>query len=414
MHASGFFRFGIVLVALGLCAIPWVPVWGMEPPRLTPLAIAPDWSWLDAYQGKLRRSELLRALDEHYAPGGTAAGWIEVGPRAVRVKAGGNTWKEIALAPEGTATDRGHARRFWRKAREMGPAPAGRPLQGVRIAIDPGHLGGSWARMEERYFQMPTGQPVMEGDLTLQVAKKLQPQLEKLGAQVTLLRKSDLPTTRERPETLKPAAEADLNGSPTQERIRLHSELFFYRISEIRARARLVNEQIQPDVVVCLHLNAEDWGEPESPQLVPRNHFHTLVNGCYGPKELGFDDVRAEMLEHLFAGTADESVPLSETVAEAVAEESGLPPFTYFSSNARRVGKGPYVYARNLLATRLYRAPVVYLEPYVMNSGPIWRRVQAGDYTGTRSVQGVPTKSLVSEYAAGVAAGLARYYADNR
>jgi hypothetical protein len=220
--------------------------------------------------------------------------------------------------------------------------------------------------------------------------------------------------TTARPKSLKAAAAADLSGSPNAERIRLHSELFFYRISEIRARAEAVNEKLKPDLVVCLHFNAEEWGNPENPQLIPRNHLHALVNGCYGARELEWDDVRAEMLEHLFTRTAEESVPLNETLAEALAEVSGLPPFTYFSSNAKRIGEGPYVYARNLLANRLYKVPVVFLEPYVMNSSPVWKRVQLGDYRGLKSVEGESVASILSEYASGVVDGLARYYSERR
>jgi hypothetical protein len=157
-------------------------------------------------------------------------------------------------------------------------------------------------------------------------------------------------------------------------------------------------------------LNAEEWGEPEHPQLQPRNHLHALVNGCYGARELEWDDVRSEMLAQLFERTTSEALPLTEAVVGALAEETGLPPFTYFSPNARRVGGTAYVYARNLLANRLYRAPVVFLEPYVMNSEPVWKRVQMGDYAGEKTVEGVPRKSLVSEYASGVAEGLARHY----
>jgi hypothetical protein len=78
------------------------------------------------------------------------------------------------------------------------------------------------------------------------------------------------------------------------------------------------------------------------------------------------------------------------------------------------VGSGPFLYARNLLATRLYKAPVVFLEPYVMNSAPVWKRVQMGDYAGQRAVGGGLSKSLVNEYADGVVSGLSRYYSTAR
>jgi N-acetylmuramoyl-L-alanine amidase len=376
--------------------------------RSSPLAGAVDWTWLRACDGVLTRSQFVKLLDEMYAPNGAAAGCIEVGERAVRIRTGDDVWTEVAFAPEGVPTKA--PERFWRTPSEMGAASLERPLKGVRVAIDPGHLGGDWAKMEGRFFQMGRSRPVREGDLTLAVAKKLKPQLEKLGAEVQLLRTSSRPLTPDRPKTLLGPAAAELKGSPTPERLQTQSELFFYRISEIRARAQQVNQRWKPDVVLCLHFNAEEWGEPEHPQLQPRNHLHALVNGCYGAKELDWDDVRSEMLAQLFERTSAEALPLTEAVVGALAEETGLPPFTYFSANARRVGGSAYVYARNLLATRLYRAPVVFLEPYVMNSEPVWKRVQMGDYSGEKTIDGVPRKSLTNEYASGVAEGLARYY----
>jgi N-acetylmuramoyl-L-alanine amidase len=376
--------------------------------KSSPLAGAVDWSWLRASDGVLSRSQFVEGLNEVYAPGGAASGCVEIGDRSVRIRTGESTWTEVAFAQESGAAKT--SERFWRRASEMGAAPAEKPLKGVRIAIDPGHLGGDWAKMEGRFFQMGSSRPVREGDLTLAVAKKLKPQLEKLGADVYLLRSSSRPVTPERPKSLRGPAMAEIKGTPTPERIQTQSELFFYRISEIRARAQQVNQRLKPDVVLCLHFNAEDWGEPEHPQLQPRNHLHALVNGCYGAKELEWDDVRSEMLAQLFERTAAEALPLTEAVVGALAEETGLPPFTYFSSNARRVGETPYVYVRNLLANRLYRAPVVFLEPYVMNSEPVWKRVQMGDYSGEKPVDGVLCKSLTNEYASGVAEGLARYY----
>jgi hypothetical protein len=56
----------------------------------------------------------------------------------------------------------------------------------------------------------------------------------------------------------------------------------------------------------------------------------------------------------------------------------------------------------------------VFLEPYVMNSEPVWKRVQMGDYSGQREVFQVRQASLVREYAGAVAEGLARYYRTHR
>ena len=93
-----------------------------------------------------------------------------------------------------------------------------------------------------------------------------------------------------------------------------------------------------------------------------------------------------------------------------MARSTGLPPYEYTGSNARREGSTPYVWARDLLANRLFRCPVVYIEPYVMNNKLVFDRVQLGDYEGEREVGGVMRKSIYREYADAVADGLCAYY----
>ena len=108
---------------------------------------------------------------------------------------------------------------------------------------------------------------------------------------------------------------------------------------------------------------------------------------------------------------ARDEVPLSGRVASSLASATGLPPFEYHGGKARKVSQSPYVWSRNLLANRLYRCPVVYCEPYVMNSKSVFDRVQLGDYEGTRTVDGTARKSIYREYADAVAEGVAGYYA---
>ncbi len=116
------------------------------------------------------------------------------------------------------------------------------------------------------------------------------------------------------------------------------------------------------------------------------------------------------MLLKLLNGSAPEELGVAEAVAPALATATGLPPFQYKGPNAEHIGNSPYIWARNLLANRLYECPVVYIEPYVMNSPEVFARVQAGDYEGTRPFGGVERKSIFREYADAVADGLAAYY----
>jgi hypothetical protein len=188
----------------------------------------------------------------------------------------------------------------------------------------------------------------------------------------------------------------------------------FYRLAEIRRRAELVNTQLKPDLVVCVHFNAERWDDPLRPVFVPRNHLHVIVNGCYSTGELRFDDQRFEMLMKMLSRTYPEELAASEHVAGVLATATKLPPYRYTSGNALRPGSNPYLWARNLLANRLYHAPVVFLEPYVMNSETVWSRVQVGDYEGEIMIGGELRRSIFREYADAVAEGLREYYAKVR
>ncbi len=397
--------------------------------RLSPLAPPPDWTALDAFQETITHDEFVALLERIYAPAEAAKAFIDVQPEVAIVK--------TRLTPEETwtlhfAKDSATAKapaRFWRPASAMPPASAEQPLAGVKVAIDPGHLGGSWARMEERYVKVGGGVPVVEGDMTLLVATLLQPKLEALGATVTLVRKAAGPTTPQRPDSLRKEARAELqregiaaprenykdpNEAGRGETVQSESELLFYRTSEIRHRAEVVNAEIQPDVTVCLHFNAEAWGDPLKPTLTTNNHLHVILNGCYAAAELRNDDVRFDMLRKLLGGTFREELPLCRQAAESMAAATGLPPYTYTTPNAVKVDDNPYLWARNLLANRLYETPVVFIEPYVMNSRAIWERVQAGDYEGEREIGGASRKSIYREYADAVADALRTYYAQAR
>jgi hypothetical protein len=168
---------------------------------------------------------------------------------------------------------------------------------------------------------------------------------------------------------------------------------------------------LHPDLVLCLHFNAEGWGDPNNPTLIDQNHLHLLVNGSYLKEELELDDERFEMVRRLLSRAYDEELPLADTIAGVMAKETQLPAYEYPTANTvTKVGASGYVYARNLLATRLYRCPVVYCEPYVMNSRDGFARIQAGDYDGTRNINGVERKSIFREYADSVVEGLTEYY----
>ena len=400
--------------------------------NISVLGSKPRWSVLEHYQETITHDEFVHLINHVYCTHGFAPDLVEINEKTARVLMNREAKKFFTLrfAEDPATAGRKPVPRLWRPAKILPPAKPEKALLGLKIALDPGHLGGKWAKMEERWFQVGNSPPVQEGDLTLRVARLLAPRLHKLGAKVFFVRNTNEPITTKRPDDFRELARNVLikNGVPQprgdvldpndpakEQTIRWQSEILFYRYSEIRRRAALVNFKLHPDLVLCLHFNAEGWGDPNNPTLTDTNHLHLLVNGSYLAEELEFDDERFEMIRRLLSRACDEELPLADTIAATMARQTGLPPYEYPTTNTTtKVGTSGYVYARNLLATRLYRCPVVYCEPYVMNSKDVFARIEAGDYDGTRNVNGVERKSIFREYADSVAEGLVDYYSKAR
>ena len=394
------------------------------------LGARPRWEVLEHYQQTITRDEFAILIQNVYCTQGIPADMISIEQDSARILTNreSGSFFTLRFAPDEKSKKR--VPRLWRPAKKLGRANSAKPLLGIRIALDPGHLGGNWAKMEERWFKIGDAPPVQEGDLTLRVARILARKIRLLGADVSFVRNKAEPVTVKRPDDFKELARRILikNGIPQprpdvisaddsekEHTVRWQSEILFYRYSEIRRRAVLVNTKLHPDLVVCLHFNAEGWGDPNQPSLTPVNHLHLLVNGSYLQSELEFDDESFEMIRRLLSRAYDEEIGVADTVATTMAKQTGLPSFQYPTTlTTTKVGSSGYVYARNLLATRLFRCPVVYCEPYVMNNQEVFDRIQAGDYEGTREFNGVQKKSIFREYANSVADGLADYYRNAR
>jgi N-acetylmuramoyl-L-alanine amidase len=394
--------------------------------NVTVLARKPNWNILEHYQETITRAEFEHLLRDVYCTHGFADDLVKIDNHSAQILMNRAANKYFTLRFAKDEASRKHVPRLWRPARLLSPVNENKPLAGLKIALDPGHLGGRWAKMEERWFQVGDSAPVTEGDLTLRVARLLAPRLRALGGSVSFVRRLSDPVTPMRPDDFKTLAQKILikNGVPQprvdvidpndpekEHTIKWQSEILFYRYSEIRRRAVLVNTKLHPDLVLCLHFNAEGWGDPNAPTLTDLNHFHLLVNGSYLSEELEFNDERFEMVRRLLSRAYDEELPLADSVATALAKETQLPAYQYPTTlSTTKVGSTGYVYARNLLATRIYRCPVVYCEPYVMNSNDAFARIEAGDYEGMREINGTQRKSIFREYADGVVEGLTNYY----
>lgn len=398
--------------------------------KVSPLGKAPHWTDLQAYAGTMTKAEFEKAWSEVYSTTSGLRPPFQITDDALLVPTGDPTDTTLRIPFRAASAEPKEAPQpYWRGSADLPPLRDRPPLSDIHIALDPGHIGGAWAQMEERYLSFKPGEAIQEGTMSLVTAQVLAERLTALGARVSFVRDRLEPVTEQRPADFESLARqtlkehgilvpqptyAGLVGDAKILTVQWQTEKLFYRVSEIHARGDKVNLQIKPDLVLCLHFNAEAWGSSDSPQFSPLNHLHVLVNGCYTPVELEQQDVRFEMLTRLFNKVHEEEIPLATAVAEGMARSTGLPAYVYTTPNARRAGTNPYVYARNLLANRLYQCPVVYLEPFVMNHEETYRRLLMGHYVGRTLIGGRLQSSAMEDYVKGVVQGLVTYYQNQR
>jgi hypothetical protein len=397
--------------------------------QTTPLGSPPDWNSLTTYARALSDADFTAALKSIYLePTHYPTPWI-IGPDGIKIQTGDPVNPTVTVPFASRIQAKTSPPRFWSRASELPPLADRPPLSDIHIAIDPGHIGGSYGVMEERHLSFKPGEAIQEGDLTLLTARILAARLKTLGAYVTLVRDQPNPVTKTKPsdhrltaiEILKQSGFPNpidsyqgIQGEAKLLTIQWQSEKFFYRVAEIHARADRVNQEIKPDLVLCLHFNAESWGDATAPQYSPVNHAHLLVNGCYSPAELANHDTRFEMFTRLFSRIHEEEIPLAKALATSLAASTGLPPYTYTTPNALPVPDSPYLFARNLLANRLYRCPVIFFEPYVMNHKQTYQRLLLGHWIGRTLIDDSLQSSPIEDYVQGIVNGLLTYYKANR
>ncbi len=392
-------------------------------PYIARLGRIPDWSALDDYQNTITREEFTYLLNHCYARNGEEEyhDLIRIDrDRALILKQSNHPaagWYDLRFQTESLISST--PKRFWRKPTEMDDLPPNstRPLEGVCIAIDPGHIGGKWVTWDDRHFTI--GQDtieIREGEMVLAVANILKRDLSLLGAVVLLTRDGNYPVTTDRVDTLGEEARAYLisrNKVPSAGAIASTAKAMFAISSEIRARSDLINDEFKPDLALCLHFNASPMNM-RRPSFQSPNHLHLLINGCYSRGEIQEDDTRFEMLLRILQRVYYEEVELSDAITRPMKSETRLPSFSYDGTNGMSINGNDILWARNLLANRVFMCPVVFFEPYCMNHREVHARLQAGEYSGLREFNGVYRKNIYQEYADGITAGLVNYFRARR
>ena len=383
----------------------------------SPRLPAPNpWFPLDLYQGTITRPQFEEKLRTLYDPFGVFPAYLDITDARVIIYP---STKERSLpqftlnfAPPGAPQP---PPRWFRTPEEFraGTHPLDKPLSGLRVAIDPGHIGGPWAQMEERSTRYHGSAPVQEGDLNLITGRILKQELTDLGASVFEVRDSTDPVTPYRPADMLPEARemllahaahsTRLRALPPDKlnllfgsRVTDLAEFLFYRCSEIVERGNRIRNNFVPDITVTLYIDATPGSGRGRLTAANQNIF--FVHGSYTRSEMADPEMQRRCVYKMVEGSSGIEAEVASDIATVFAQRTGLGPVRYGDSpTTRKVGDNPGVVARNLAANREYDGPVVCTEPYFMNNRVVYQRLLAGDYSGQRTFSGKAYTSIFRE-----------------
>ncbi len=280
-------------------------------------------------------------------------------------------------------------------------------LNGIKIALDPGHFGGAYAELEERFIRIPKeGAPIQfnEGDLTYLTAITLKALLEKEGATVFITR----PGIGQ--GAIKESFEEWEQKHPELRKEENPSKLFraYYNNEDLNLRASLINA-FQPDLTVIIHYNAQDAGEADT-LTTPSNYNLAFIPGAFCAKELEKRENRYEFLRMIVTNDVEESLILSQSIVQQFVQKLRVP---VISNDAKTsflhffcLFQQPGVYSRNLALTRLIHGPLCYGETLLQNNEEEIYRLSAND----REVSGYPCPKRVEEVAQAYYEGILGYF----
>lgn len=256
-------------------------------------------------------------------------------------------------------------------------------LSGLKIALDPGHMGGKgWDILSGNFVRDDKGNQLSEGLLTLEIALKLEEQLKELGAEVFITRRDLTPVTKMPYEDfeLRPYALSFFRESSQDDWFqsliavdykeqydiytaflsaekfqRIFSEpmrwQFFMLDEDLEARADAIN-RFGPDISLIIHLDTDVLpSNPAGISYKNKNGTKAFVIGAFNKKEFASREDRMLFGLHLLDTQAwDASLKLSRSVVNQIHNQMNID--FKFSSDENFIFIEPGIYARNLYILR--------------------------------------------------------------
>ena len=274
------------------------------------------------------------------------------------------------------------------------------PLSGIRIALDPGHIGGSMelAEMESKYMKIRAGEingfpaPIAfnEGNLTMATALILKEELEKRGAEVILTRPDyglsafgynfdDWKKKRYAEAFEEFVKEEEISAEEIEwwEHKAKDSDVFhkIFKYDEFKERARLINN-FRPDLTLIIHFNVEGTSKPDKEgyfQPTENNFNMAFIPGSFMKGELDRPKDRMAFVRLLVSEEIKHSENFSDLIANGLAQYTGVPliekeeGLVYLTKASLKTPHNG-VYARNLSLTRLVFGTLCFGESLYQNN----------------------------------------------
>lgn len=307
-----------------------------------------------------------------------------------------------------------------------------KPLSGLKICIDPGHIAGNMDMAEteqkfihfskEVYTDLKTDSvDIAEGALTFQTASILKQMLQEKGAEVVLTRKDNCTTfgityeewfKKHRKKTLDSLTAIDkMTPQKHKQLMHMNGDHFFvefFKDYELQHRATVINNY-RPDLTVIIHYNVN---EKNVPWLKPsdKDFCMAFVPGCITTDNIQTTAGKLNLLRLLLTEHVNESEKISALLVEELSKQLNIPvakteDATYLSEHCM-LSPAEGVYSRNLALCRLVQSPLVYGEClYQDNNKECYELIK-----NTENFYGVQTNKRVVLSAVSFYKAIMRYY----
>lgn len=283
--------------------------------------------------------------------------------------------------------DKKDSLQFYIKKDSIKERAAPHSLKGLKIAIDPGHIGGSYQMgfTESRCMTLAIDSThqiqLVEGNLTFFTALLLKHTLDSLGAQ-TMLTRADTGlssfgiTFSEWKKKIRDKSYLDslIRNNLISEKgvrllkTRLPDKVLFSDVFgsvDMANRAKKINA-FQPDLTVIIHYNVNEKNTGWT-HTTDKDYVMAFVPGCVTAEDMKALAGRLNFLRLLLSSDIEKSIKLSSAVAQNISSKLNVPlaqkgDGTYLTEHCLSTpAKG--VYARDLALARLIKGPLVYGEP---------------------------------------------------